>query len=301
MKAREYIGIIPPLLTPYTADGEVDEAALRRLLDFVVPHVHGLYPVGTYGTGPLMTFDERTRVLEIILDHVAGRIPVVAHVGAPSAHIAVELAKHAKQAGAAGVGAISPFYSPGLPEDNLYAYFAALIDAVNEEDFPVFVYNNAHYSQNTITPALLARLADHGLRGCKDSSFDLVNFYQYTDAVADYPDFNVIVGTEAFMVAAFDAGAIGTVCGIGNIFPELLRETYDAYQSGDREKAIELQRRILRVRKIIKAGPTVPIMHAILRMRGVDAGSSRAPLIPVSKALEEQVRGGLAELGLLSG
>jgi dihydrodipicolinate synthase/N-acetylneuraminate lyase len=299
MKARDYTGIIPPLLTPYTNDGEVDEAALRRLLDFVVPHVHGLYPVGTYGTGPFMTVEERKRVIAVILDHVAGRIPVVAHVGAPSARVVVELAKHAKESGAAGVGAISPFYSPGLPEDNLYAYFAALIDAVNEEEFPVFVYNNAHYSQNTITPTLLGRLAEHGLRGCKDSSFDLVNFYQYVDAVADYRDFNVIVGTEAFVVAAFDAGAIGTVCGIGNIFPELLREIYDTYEAGDREKSIELQRRILRVRKIIKAGPTVPIMHAILRMRGIDAGFSRTPLVPVSTTLEEQVREGLQKIGML--
>lgn len=299
MKARDYTGIIPPLLTPYTNDGEVDEAALRRLLDFVVPHVHGLYPVGTYGTGPFMTVEERKRVIAVILDHVAGRIPVVAHVGAPSARVVVELAKHAKESGAAGVGAISPFYSPGLPDDSLYAYFAALIDAVNEEEFPVFVYNNAHYSQNTITPTLLGRLAEHGLRGCKDSSFDLVNFYQYVDAVADYRDFNVIVGTEAFVVAAFDAGAIGTVCGIGNIFPELLREIYDTYEAGDREKSIELQRRILRVRKIIKAGPTVPIMHAILRMRGIDAGFSRTPLVPVSTTLEEQVREGLQKIGML--
>lgn len=299
MKARDYTGIIPPLLTPYTNDGEVDEAALRRLLDFVVPHVHGLYPVGTYGTGPFMTVEERKRVIAVILDHVAGRIPVVAHVGAPSARVVVELAKHAKESGAAGVGAISPFYSPGLPDDNLYAYFAALIDAVNEEEFPVFVYNNAHYSQNTITPTLLGRLAEHGLRGCKDSSFDLVNFYQYVDAVADYRDFNVIVGTEAFVVAAFDAGAIGTVCGIGNIFPELLREIYDTYEAGDREKSIELQRRILRVRKIIKAGPTVPIMHAILRMRGIDAGFSRTPLVPISTTLEKQVREGLQKIGML--
>jgi dihydrodipicolinate synthase/N-acetylneuraminate lyase len=209
------------------------------------------------------------------------------------------LAKHAKAAGAAGVGAISPFYSPGLPEENLYAYFAELIEEVNEEDFPVFVYNNSNYSQNTVSPGLLTKLAAKGLRGVKDSSFDLVNFYQYTDAVADYPDFNVVVGTEAFMVGAFDAGAVGMVCGIGNIFPELLRELYDAYMAGDRSSAIELQRRVLRVRKVIKAGPTVPIMHAILEMRGVDAGHSRTPFIPIDANLRAHVEQGLQELGLL--
>ena len=299
MKAKEYIGVIPPLLTTYDADGNVDETALRRMVDFVLPHVHGLYPVGTYGTGPFMSVDERKRVLEVIMDQVAGRIPVVAHVGAASAHLAVELARHAKSVGAAGVGAISPFYSPGLPEDSLYAFFMALIDAVNDEEFPVFVYNNSHYSQNTVTPNLLGRLAKSGLRGVKDSSFDLVNLYQYIDAVSDYPDFNVVVGTEAFMVAAFDAGAVGMVCGIGNIFPELLRKMYDAYTAGDHAAAVELQRDVLRVRKVIKAGPTVPIMHAILKMRGVDIGPPRVPFTPIDSALEAKVRSDLKGLGFI--
>lgn len=299
MKANEYVGIIPPLLTTYDRDGNVDEAALRRLVDFVLPHVHGLYPVGTYGTGPFMSLEERKRVLEVILEHVNGRVPVVAHVGAPSSRLTVELAKHARNAGAAGVGAISPFYSPGLPEENLYAFFAELIEAVNEVEFPVFVYNNSNYSQNTISPTLLARLGKLGLRGVKDSSFDLVNFYQYQDAVNEYSDFNVVVGTEAFMIAAFDAGAVGMVCGIGNIFPEVLRQMYDAYITGRRAEAIELQRKTLRIRKVIKAGPTVPIMHAILKMRGVNSGLCRTPLIPIDAATELHVKAELNRLGLL--
>lgn len=300
MKAREYTGIIPPLLTTYHRNGSVDDDAMRSLINFVLPHVHGFYPVGTYGTGPFMTVEERKHTLEVVLNHVNGRVPVVAHVGAASAHIAIDLARHAKASGAAGVGAISPFYSPGLPENNLYAYFAELIDAVNEEDFPVFVYNNSHYSQNTISPKLLTRLAERGLRGVKDSSFDLVNFYQYVDAVSDYQDFNLVVGTEAFMVAAFDAGAVGMVCGIGNIFPELLRELYDAYIAGKRKEAVELQKRVLRVRKVIKAGPTVPIMHAILEMRGVSAGYSRTPFIPIDGNLRQQVKDNLKDLKLLA-
>ncbi len=299
MKAHEYYGIIPPLMTGFDKDGNFDEKATRRIVSFVLPHVHGLYPVGTYGSGPLMTIDERKRALEIILDEVNGKIPVVAHVGHAGAPVAVELAKHAKKSGAAGVGAISPYYSPGLPEDSMFDYFARLVDAVNEEDFPVFVYNNAHYSQNTITPNLLRRLADRGLRGCKDSSFDLVNFFQYQDAVRDFPGFNVIVGTEAFFVAAYDAGAIGTVCGLGNIFPEVLRALYDALVAGNREQAMELQRQVLRIRKITKEGPTVPIMHRILQMRGIDGGSPRSPYLPISDELARKVEAGLKGLGVL--
>lgn len=299
MKANEFVGIIPPMLSSFDGDGEVNEKGLRELVRFIVPHADGLYPTGTYGTGPFMTVEERKRTLEIILNEVAGKVPVVAHVGAPSTRIAIDLAKHAKQAGAAGVGAISPYYSPNLPEDNLFDYFCAILQSVSEEDFPFFVYNNSHYSQNTVSPGLLARLAKEGLRGCKDSSFDLVNFYQYQEAVSEYPDFNVIVGTEAIFVGAFDAGATGSVCGMANVFPELLAELYRAYTAGDRSRAMELQRLIVRIRAITKLGPTVPIMHEILHLRGVDAGYARSPLISIDRGLAERVKKELKALGLL--
>ena len=299
MKALEYTGVIPPMLSSFTASGEIYEQGMREIIRFTLPHVHGLYPIGTYGCGPLMSLSERKRMLEIILDEVNGKIPVVAHVGAAGTQPMVDLAKHAKSAGAQGVGAISPYYAPNLPEESLFRHFAALLDAVNEEEFPVFIYHNAHYSQNTITPRLLKRLAEHGLRGCKDSSFDLVNFIFFQEAVADYPDFNVIVGTEAIFVAAFDAGATGMVCGMGNIFPDLMAKLHGAYLDGDRKKAMDLQRLTLKVRAITKLGPTVPIMHAILKMRGVDAGYSRSPLIEIEQEIRKRVEMELKALSLL--
>lgn len=299
MKAQEFIGIIPPLLSSFTQDGEVYEQGIREIVKFTLPHVDGYYPIGTYGCGPLMSIPERQKTLEIILDEVNGKVPVVAHVGAAGTKSMIELAKHAKAAGAAGVGAISPYYAPHLPEENLFRHFASLIDAVNAENFPVYVYNNMHYSQNTITPKLLKRLAEHGLRGCKDSSFDLVNFFFFQDAVAEYPDFNVIIGTEAIFMGAFDAGATGMVCGMGNIFPEILAKMYKDYRAGDRAAAMEAQRVILRIRAITKMAPTVPVMHAILRMRGIDAGHPLSPLLDIDDAITEKVKNALQALNLL--
>ncbi|HPB64765.1 MAG TPA: dihydrodipicolinate synthase family protein, partial [Mesotoga sp.] len=277
MKAVEFTGIIPPVLSSFESDGKIYEKGIREIIKFTLPHVNGYYPIGTYGCGPLMSIEERKRALEIILDEVNGKVPVVAHVGTADTVTTVELAKHAKKSGAQGVGAICPYYSPHLPEDYLFSHFAALIDAVNEEEFPVYVYNNPHLSQNTVTPALLKRLAEYGLRGLKDSSFDLVNFYFFQEAVTEYSDFNVIIGTEAIFAGAFDAGATGCVCGMANIYPELLAEIYEAHKAGNKEEVQRLQRLILEVRQITKLGPTVPIMHAILRARGIDAGYSRSP------------------------
>ncbi|MBW1766662.1 MAG: dihydrodipicolinate synthase family protein [Deltaproteobacteria bacterium] len=299
MKARDFIGIIPPILSSFTKDGEIYEKGMREIIKFTLPYVSGYYPIGTYGCGPFMSLSERKKALEIILNEVNGKLPVVAHVGAAGTKPMVELAKHAKSAGAAGVGAIAPFYAPNLPEENLFRHFTSLIDAVNEEEFPVFVYNNIHYSQNRITPKLLSRLADYGLRGCKDSSFDLVNFFFFQDAVSEYPDFNVIVGTEAIFMGAFDTGAKGMICGMGNIFPEIIEKMYKAYLSGDREKAMETQRLILKIREITKLGPTVPIMHAILKMRGLDAGYSRSPFIEIDDTTKKMVEKELIQLNLL--
>jgi len=298
MKANQFTGIIPPLLSSFTKDGEIYEKGIREIIRYTLPAVHGYYPIGTYGCGPLMSLEERKRVLEIVLDEVAGRLPVVAHVGHPGARPTLELARHAKEAGASGVGAIAPYYSPHLPEENLYRFYASLIDAVNEVEFPVFVYNNAHYSQNPVSPTLLARLAERGLRGCKDSSFDIVNFFQYQEAVASYPDFNLIVGTEAYFMAAFDAGASGMICGLGNIAPQLIRGMYDAYRSGDRMRAMELQRTVLKLRDLTRIAPTVPILHEILRLWGIDAGFSRNPLIEVDVSVRDRLRSRLPALGL---
>jgi dihydrodipicolinate synthase/N-acetylneuraminate lyase len=299
MKANEFIGIIPPMLSSFTKGGEIYEQGVREIVRFTLPHVHGYYPIGTYGCGPLMSTDERKRVLEIILDEVNGRIPVVPHIGHPGTLPTIDLAQHAKKAGAAGVGAIPPYYAPHLPDENLYYHFASLIDAVNEVEFPVFLYNNANYSQNPVSPRLLTRLARHGLRGCKDSSFDVVNFFAYQDAVAEFPDFNLIVGTEAFFMAAFDAGARGMICGLANIFPEIIAKMYAAYLKGDRNQAMELQKFILRIRNLAKTGPTVPILHKILKLRGVDAGYSRSPLIEVEEAASQKIHIELKALGLL--
>jgi dihydrodipicolinate synthase/N-acetylneuraminate lyase len=299
LKAKEFIGIIPPLLSSFTKDGEIYEKGLRELVRYTLPFVHGYYPIGTYGCGPLMSVDERKRVLAIILEEVNGRVPVVPHVGHPGTNPTIELGRHAKKAGAAGVGAISPYYAPHLPDESLYQYFAAMVDSLNEEEFPVFVYNNAHYSQNVISPKLLARLAAHGLRGCKDSSFDIVNFFLFQNAVSSYPDFNVIVGTEAFFMGAFDAGATGMICGLANAFPELIKKMYDAYHAGDREASMHMQRLILNVRDLTKTGSTVPILHEILRMKGIDAGYSRSPLIEIDDTSKQKIHAGLKALKLL--
>lgn len=295
MKASDIRGIIPPMMTAFTEDGEIYEKGTREIVDFIVPHVQGLFPCGTYGSGPMMSIAERKRAAEIIVGQASGRVSVIVHVGTADTRNTVELARHAEAIGAQAVGAITPYYN-SYNEDAIFIHFQRLINAVK---IPVFLYNNPKVSGNSVSPDLIIRLAGEGLGGVKDSSFDIINYYHSRIALQEFPEFNLIIGTEAMLVAAFDAGTTAAVTGLGNVFPELIRRLYDAYLAGDREKVMQLQVDVLKVRQIIKYGPTVPTCHAILKIRGIDAGYPRLPFTPVSAETEKRVKESLLSSRLI--
>ena len=295
MKATDFKGIIPPMMTAFTKDGEIYEKGIREIVDFIVPHVQGLYPCGTYGSGPMMSPEERKKVAEVIIEQVAGRVPVIVHVGTADTKNTVELARHAQAIGAQAVGAITPYYN-NYNEDAIFVHFQRLINAVS---IPVFLYNNPKTSGNSVSVGLLLRLAKEGLAGVKDSTFDIVNYYHSQIALKGFPELNLIIGTEAVFVAAFDAGARAAVTGLGNVYPDLVEKLYNEYMSGDREKLMQTQQDVLSVRQITKYGPTVPTCHAILKLRGIDSGYPRLPFLPVSPEIVNRVKASLESMGLL--
>jgi len=295
MKASDFKGIIPPMMTAFTEDGEIYEKGTREIVDFIVPHVQGLYPCGTYGSGPMMSIAERKKAAEIIIDQTKGRIPVIVHVGTADTKNTTELARHAETIGAQAVGAITPYYN-SYSEDAIFIHFQRLIQAVN---IPVFLYNNPKASGNSVSTNLLVRLAKAGLGGVKDSSFDIINYYHSQMALQEFPELNLIIGTEAMLVAAFDAGAKAAVTGLGNVYPDLIRKLYEAYLDGDREKLMQIQRDVLLVRQVTKYGPTVPTCHAILKLRGIDSGYPRLPFTPVPPETARRVKDALQGMGLL--
>mgnify|MGYP001069349816 CR=1 FL=1 len=296
MKAKDFRGIIPPMMTAFTKTGEIYEKGTREMVDFIVPHVNGLYPVGSYGSGPMMSIAERKVTAEIVIDQVKGRVPVIIHVGCSDTKNTVDLAKHAESVGAAAVGAVTPYYNE-YDQECIYRHFKALLDAVR---IPVFLYNNPKLSGNTPSMDTIKRLAKDGIAGIKDSTFDIVNYYHTSMALKkEFPDLNLIIGTEAMLVASFDAGAQAAVTGLGNVYPDLVGQLYQDYLSGDRKKTMETQMKVLRVRQITKFALTVPTCHAILELRGVDAGVPRLPFAPVPLEIVQKVKTALQEIKLL--
>ena len=295
--SEELRGIIPPLTTPFTAEGEVYERGLRQLVGFHVQKgTHGLFICGTYGSGPLMSVAQRKKVHEIVLGQARDRLTVVAHVGAASTADAVELAKHAADIGIRYIASISPFYFRH-DERTVVEYFRTLVSAV---DVPVYVYNNPKAAGITITPTTLRHLADVGVQGIKDSGFGYIEFTHLVLAMADRPEFQFIVGTEGIALPAWMAGAKGCVSGLANAFPEIMIELWDLFQAGGYEPAAQLQLKINRARQILHIpGSTNAACYAALHERGIDVGYPKAPVLPVEKDKAAEMIAAFGKLGML--
>jgi len=290
---KKFTGVIPPVITAFDENGNFDETAQREIIEFLTPNIQGFYPVGTYGSGPLMNVSERKKVAEVVVDQVANRVPVIIHVGAINTIQAVELAEHAQAIGADGVGAIPPYYYR-YPQKDLLDYFRSLINAV---DIPVMAYNNPGLSNNPLTPELVKTLADEGLAGLKDSSFDLITFCKFLEVV-DNPGFIHIVGTEAIAAASVHAGAQGIISGLANVWPERMAELWSALESNDGRAAGQAQIRVLQARDILKYAPTLVVCYEVLKMRGINAGYPRRPYSPLDEATREKIRAAFAREGL---
>ncbi len=294
---KQVKGIIPPLTTPFTESGDVYEQGLRRLVDFQIEKgVHGLFICGTYGSGPIMTVQERKQVHEIVVDQADGRITVIAHVGTASTAQSVELAQHAESVGADYVASVSPYYHRH-DERAVVEFFHTLVRAV---ELPVYVYNNPKASGVTITPSFLHHLADVGVQGIKDSGFSLIELTHFMLALQDVPGFRFIVGTEALALPAFLVGAKGSVAGLANAFPELVVKLWDLFQAGSYEEAVQVQMQVIRARQILHIpSSTNAACYAVLHERGIDVGYPKAPILPVREDKGAAMIAGFKEMGLL--
>ena len=279
-------GVLPALITPFTLDGEVDVAKMRTFLKFLVPQVHGLFACGSYGSGPLMNVAQRKLAAEIVVQEVAGRIPVLLHVGAADTQTTIDLAKQGESVGASAIACLTPYYY--LHDFKTVAeHFRRVIAAVS---IPVFCYHNPKYTNfGSFTPAQLAELAEMGLAGLKDSSANITFFYDSVSAVKK-PDFCFLVGSQTLLLPAMLGGGHGCVSGLSNLFPRLVNKIYESVLKGDVATALEYQRKVNTLRKMTGEGIPVPFYHLALKLRGIDIGVPKAPHLPLSATDEERIR-----------
>lgn len=287
-------GIIPPVITPFDSGGRVDSGVLDDLVDFWAERVDALFVCGTYGSGPMMSPEERKAVAAGVAKRLGGRKPLVVHVGAPSTVTAVELARHAESLGACVVAAVPPYYYEH-GADAVKRYFDALVKAVS---IPVYVYNNPKRTGIQVSADLLNELAGIGVKGLKDSTFDIL-YYMEVRRKVHRPGFDFVAGSEALILPSWIAGARAFIPGLANCLPEMVRELMQLCEAERYEEALQKQQVVLRVREILHRVPSISAVHAILDMRGIEAGLPRSPFVPVSPEVYRQIKAELEHLGVL--
>jgi dihydrodipicolinate synthase/N-acetylneuraminate lyase len=282
-------GIFPPIITAFDEQGQIDRKRFETLLNFWSTYVDGMFVCGSYGSGPLMTIEERELVFSIAAETVPDT-PLIVHVGAITTEACVRLARHAEENGAIAVAAVPPYYY-SHDARTIQAHFEEILASVS---IPVYAYDNPKTTGNPLTPAQLNDLADCGLHGLKDSSFDIGKLYMAMRTV-DKPDFDFVIGSESLMLPAFAMGVRGCIAGLGNPFPEVMQKFHTAALSGSMEEAKEWQEKVLILWDVLHIGPSVPTAYEILRLRGMDPGYPRKPLLTLDDETLETLKKALEE------
>ncbi len=285
------------LVTPFTRDGAVDEAALRRLVRRQVDGgIHFLVPCGTTGESPTLSLDERRRVVEVVVEEAAGRVPVMAGAGGYDTREVADAAREMVRAGAQGLLSVTPYYNKPTP-DGLVEHYRAIVEAV---DVPLVVYNVPGRTGCNVDPATLERLAAlPRVVGVKEASG---NMTQICEVCARVPaGFAVLSGDDALALPAMAVGARGVISVAANEAPGPMAALAAAALAGDVDRARVLHTRLLPLMLVnfLESNP-IPVKAALARL-GLIEEVYRLPLVPPRPETRARVERALAAAGLLDG
>ena len=289
-------GVVPPMITPFKENGDLDTEGLKTLVCYLKNEVDGLFITGSYGGGPLMTVEERKKVTQIAVENAADKIPVIPMVGSTNNRESVELAKHAQSVGAKAVAAVGPFYFTHK-NDDLRCFYKDLIEAVN---IPVYLYNNPNFQGYEIDMGILKELKSMGLAGIKDATFNILTHATYHRVLKD-ENFDIALGTEAMWLPARALGCEAFIPGLANAFPEINRKMYEEGMRYDIEACRETQFKVNKLRDVMYlARSTQLAIYAMLEIRGIVKTYPRAPFVPATEEEKKAIKKALDDMGMLS-
>jgi len=292
--AFEPRGIFAPNITPFSAHS-VDEAALRRVLDYLIDAgATGLVPCGTTGESATLTLEEHARVIEITAEHARGRVPVIAGTGSNSTAEAIALTKHAEQVGVDAALLICPYYNrPTQP--GLIAHFSQIAAATS---LPIIMYNIPGRTGVNMTAATTAELSRvPNIVGVKEASGDLAQVTEILRLAA--PGFAVLSGDGNLTFSICCLGGAGGILADAHILPGEWRRMVDLIGSGDVERAREIHFRLLPITRALFLETNPVPVKAAMELLGVASAQVRLPLLPATDSCRAEVAKELSELGLL--
>ena len=286
-------GVFTALVTPFR-DGALDESAFVKLVERqIAGGVHGLVPVGTTGESATLSHDEHNRVTELCVKTAAGRVPVIAGAGSNSTAEAIELARHAKAAGADAVLAVTGYYNKPSQE-GIYQHFAAMDAAV---DIPIVTYNVPSRTIVDLSNELVERLAKlpHVI-GIKDATGDMAR--ASLQRLTCGPDWVMLSGDDPTALGYIAHGGHGCISVTANVAPEACAAFLDACLAGEWETARQWQDKLVRLHKalFLDASPS-PTKFALAQL-GLCSEETRLPIAPCADAVRPAVLAAMREAGV---
>jgi 4-hydroxy-tetrahydrodipicolinate synthase len=292
-KGEQFAGLTVALVTPFR-NGAVDEAALRRLVDW---HVEAgtdvVCPVGTTGECPTLSHEEHERVILVVCEQAKGRIKVVAGTGSNCTAEAIRLTKFAQKVGADGALVVAPYYNKPTQE-GFYQHFKALTEACH---LPIVLYNIPGRTAKNIEPETIARIGELStVVAVKESTGSMDQASQ----ILALSELTLLSGDDSLTLPLLSIGGRGVVSVVGNIVPKDVRAMLTAFNRGDLASAQSWHRKLFPLCRDMLGLSTNPIpVKAALQLLGRDTGEVRLPLTPLDATQRESLAGTLKKYGLL--
>ncbi|MBI6704085.1 4-hydroxy-tetrahydrodipicolinate synthase [Pseudomonas viridiflava] len=286
----QFRGIIPALVTPFTDDQQLDEQALRNLIENLLnAGVHGLFVLGTNGEFFTLSESEKLRIARITVEAAAGRVPVVVGTGAFATHEVIEMNKKMIDVGAHALSIITPYFN-AISQSELIRHYTTIADA---SELPLMMYNIPAKTGISIGINAVATLSQHPkIKGIKDSAgnFDaLVQMMKYRS-----DDFAVFAGTDSLIYWNLLAGGDGAVAATANAVPDLVMSIWNHFQSGNHDAARAAQEALRPLRDAFALGTMPVVLKTATQLLNVPVGPCRSPVQPLDAAALEKLQGLLA-------
>ncbi len=291
-KIKDLQGCGTALVTPFKANGKLDEEGLRRLVDFQIREgIDFLVPCGTTGENPTLTLEEHLRVVEIVVEQSRGKVPIIAGAGGYNTAKVIEMASKVADLGVDGLLSVTPYYNKPTQE-GLYQHYKTIAEAVN---LPIVLYNVPGRTSTNLLPDTVVRLSEiDNIIGIKEASG---NIGQIGELAVKVPkDFKIISGDDANTLPIISLGGVGLISVVSNQVPRMMVELVHLCLKGNFRKAMELQRKLYKLMKLnfVETNP-IPV-KAGLAMMGLIEEKYRLPLVPMKNENREKLRVALEEL-----
>jgi len=291
-------GSFVAMITPFTESGKVDEKGINELVGFHIKNgTDGIVPCGTTGESPTLSHEEHKRVVEITINAVAGRIPVIAGTGSNSTWEALDLTSHAKEAGADGALIVVPYYNKPT-QKGLYLHYKEIADNV---DIPIIVYNVPSRTGVNLLPETLAKLAElENIVAVKEASGNLEQMAQIVELCGD--KITLLSGDDKLILPVLSIGGKGVISVVANIIPADVANMVREFEKGNYQTAQDIF--ISKVYPLSSAMfyETNPIpVKTSVQLMGLPAGDLRLPLSPMSDDNLAKLKSDLVKFNLLEG